>query len=943
MYRTGDLCRWRPNGNLEFLGRMDNQVKIRGFRIEIGEIEAVLRQAPHVRDTIVIVREDERGKRLVAYMVLDPEKTESSLDLIGDHLRRQLPDYMIPAAFVTLAQLPLTPNGKIDRRALPAPDTQRHEAVIAPRNSTESTLLTIWQDVLRQKSIGVTDNFFHIGGDSILSIQIVARARDAGLRITPKSLFQHQTIAELAAITKPLGTIVAEQDLVTGDVPLTPIQSRFFAQSRQEPHHYNQSMMLALDAGVDPIRLREAIRRLLDHHDALRLRFHHIDGTWRQWLDKPSAEIPLEVVDLSTYSRDEQASQREIHANRWQRSLDLSNSPLLRTALFLGHDDPRLLVIIHHLVVDGISWRILIEDLEKAYQNVRLPQKTTSFKTWALRLHDQGRTLVAHEQAYWEKLHGLSFARLPLEHAFGPNDYASAEHLDVQLDRATTLALLNRAPSAYHTQINDLLLTALTLAFHSWTGQISLRLNLEGHGREDILEPDIDVSRTVGWFTSVFPVHIVLPTTDIGEAIKSIKEQMHNIPRRGIGYGLLRFLSGKTFAEQNDDPELSFNYLGQFDQISGGSLVKALLAESTGKARSLRGSRAHLLDITGIVIDGQLQFQWSYSRNLHRAETIRQLADAFIHELQAIVDHCVNLLAASPRSEQHSPITSTLVPIRPTGTRLPIFCLPGAMGNAEYLFRLGHSLDPQQPFYALQAVGLHGESAPLRSVEAIAAHNIGTIKSVQPIGPYLLAGHSFGGKVAFEMARQLIKNGDQVLRVLLFDVSGPKDVSNRPESKWDEAQWPIGLAYALASMRGQEISLEHETLKQLDSNSRLQHLADELMRLEILPRDTDLRIVGNWLELFQIGLVTPYQPPRDIPVPLTLFRADVVLTSDPIALQEREDPTLGWQPWALGDMPVIQCPGHHGSMIVAPHVAILAQRISKHLQDLGISERMNRQ
>jgi amino acid adenylation domain-containing protein/non-ribosomal peptide synthase protein (TIGR01720 family) len=710
LYKTGDLCRYLPDtqgagsGNIEFLGRIDHQVKIRGFRIELGEIEALLSQHPKVLQVVVVVRQEggpsRPSKRLVAYLV---HEEAVSNDELRRHLASQLPAYMLPSAFVRLDTLPLTPNGKVDRRKLPAPHAvpQAHrlesEFVEGARTPTEALLATIWAELLTVEQaspehcrrISVHDNFFELGGDSILSIQIISRAKQAGLHFTPKQLFQHQTIAELAAVATHRGVRseaqqTSEQGVVTGSLPLTPIQQWFLAQQWLEPHHFNQSFLLEVKPDLSPILLRQAVAHLLLHHDVLRLRFSigqpqgiapTGDGQrWQQSLVAAEHTVPFEVVDLShrdasqsALSSEEQLTALESKANQLQASLNLSEGPLLRVALFRARGQDKLLIVIHHLAVDGVSWRILLEDLQTAYQQlasgekIELPAKTTSFKQWATLLNEQGPTVVANELAYWRSVGSTS--PLPVDYELGQNNIASAANISCVLEHSETQRLLKEVPAVYNTQINDLLLTALLLAFRAWTGESCLRLDLEGHGREELFEANdalpsdgVDLSRTVGWFTTIFPVLLSVESnilngigdpsslgTCLGEAIKSVKEQLRQIPNRGIGYGILRYLSS---APPQSPPilggkaaQVSFNYYGQFDQMSKGPLISGFAANSSLE-HSPQGTRPYLLEINGVVVDGRLQVDWTYSQNYHRAETIEQLANSFIDALQALIAHC---------------------------------------------------------------------------------------------------------------------------------------------------------------------------------------------------------------------------------------------------------------------------------------------------------------
>src|SRR5581483_9249325 len=476
LYRTGDLARYRADGSIEFLMRIDHQVKIRGFRIELGEIEAVLSQHPALYACTVIARTDHPGeKRLVAYLVLH-EGMQLSLNEIRHYLEERLPDYMVPTAYMFLQALPLTANGKIDRQALPSPDGLRPSldtSYVAPRTPVEANLEVIWARVLglAPSQVGIHDNFFALGGDSILSIQIISQMHALGLQCTLQQLFQYQTIAQLAQVVTSHESQRTEQGPVTGDVPLTPIQASFFQQPLPNYHHWNQDALFEVKQPLDIDFLRQALQVLVEHHDALRLRFTPSAQGWSQHnaAIEDGKHFLLHQVDLSMVADSDLAARIEATAAEAQRSMHLSHGPLLYAVwMDCGSGrSGRLLLIIHHLVVDGVSWRILVEDLHTAYlqlqrqQPVQLPAKTTSFRQWAQRLtaYAQLSSLDA-ELAYWSGLPWKSLSPLPRDFA-GSNLESDAQVYNVSLDPVATQALLQTVPAVYHTQIIEVLLTAL--------------------------------------------------------------------------------------------------------------------------------------------------------------------------------------------------------------------------------------------------------------------------------------------------------------------------------------------------------------------------------------------------------------------------------------------------------------------------------------------------
>jgi amino acid adenylation domain-containing protein/non-ribosomal peptide synthase protein (TIGR01720 family) len=572
------------------------------------------------------------------------------------YLEDRLPGYMAPSAFVMLKEMPLTSNGKIDRRKLPAPEVaprDLEETYVAPQTSIESQLTQIWSEILRVDQVGTHDNFFELGGDSILSIQIIAKANQAGIHITPRQMFQHQTIAELAAVAGSGLKNMAEQGVVTGRAPLTPIQRWFFDQDLPERGHYNQAVLLEVDRPLDPSLLSLVIGRLLERHDALRLRFAKNESEWEQSFAPAGAPLPFIVIDISALTGADQTGSIESASGAMQSTLDLSNGPLIRFALFdLGAGKPgRLLIIAHHLTIDAVSWRILLEDMQTAYEQLdrgvllKLPEKTSSFKQWGERLTESAQSAeFGREADFWyETLHGWE-SRLPVDYPGGENTEASAGDVLSSLTAEETQSLLQEAPALYHTQINDALMMALAQSVTEWTGERALLVDLEGHGREALFE-DIDLSRTVGWFSSLFPIRLDMDEfADPGGALMAIKEQLRKVPNRGIGYGMLRYLSRDPEAREKLSPahgaEITFNYFGQLDHFLSESSPFKPAQESLGQVFNLKGKRSHLLEVNAGVTEGRLCVRWVYSHNIHQRATIERLADSFTQSLRSLIAHC---------------------------------------------------------------------------------------------------------------------------------------------------------------------------------------------------------------------------------------------------------------------------------------------------------------
>ena len=613
MYRTGDVGWFTADGTLLLAGRKDHQVKVRGYRIELGDIEAALTSLDAVRDAVVVDRCDRAadGAYLAAYVSLRDEA--ATAEQILEALAGRLPEYMIPATCTVLPELPLTPNGKIDRKALPAPDrTSRPSGTTyaAPRTSEEQVLAGIWGEVLGVERPGIHDNFFAVGGDSILSMQIVSRAARAGFALTPRDVFQHQTIAELAAVARPSQTRTrAASRRQPGPAPLTPAQRQFFADVTVDRHHYNQSILLEVPAGFDADRCLRALDAVVQHHDALRLRFAEVEGAWQQTLAAAEPPALVEVHDLSGTPADQRSAAVDDIGARAQASLDIEHGPLLRSVLFdYGADQPgRLLIVIHHLAVDGVSWRVLFEDLATAYdalgrgEDVVLPPVSTSYLEWA-DAQIAPPAVVPSEPPY-------DRAR---------NTVESGAEATVVFDEATTRGFLNLTSQAYKTGPTEVLLAATAVACAEWTGSGRVLVDLERHGRD--VGADLDVTRTVGWFTATSPVLIDVPGDEIDpvEAVAIVKAQLRTasapLPRPGI---LLNY-HGRIDHEPRSDWQLS--------------------SDPHGPARSGRQRREYLLEINALVSDGRLRVTLAYSRNLHSAETIALLAGQLEQQVIALID-----------------------------------------------------------------------------------------------------------------------------------------------------------------------------------------------------------------------------------------------------------------------------------------------------------------
>lgn len=644
LYRTGDLARWRADGVIEYLGRLDAQVKIRGFRIEPGEIEAALRAQPGVLDAAVVTRDVAGGRQLVAYVV--GSTAQHSSDTCADALRATLPEYMVPSAFVILDALPLTPSGKLDRKALPEPQWTQRNSNAAPRTDIECALTEIWCKVLNHPTLGIEENFFERGGDSIIAIDVVSRARARGIELRPVDLFQHQTIAALARVARWQREKTAGALPQDAEIPLTPIQRWFFETTVPERHHWNQAVLLVPSATPDPVILEKALQVLCLHHGALRLRFTESEEEWRQRYGTSAESSLLMCAHLEPGV--DAADGIESMMAQVQSSLDIARGPLLRAALMMLGEGrgQRLLIAIHHLAVDGVSWRILLEDLQVLYQQIEsgkspaLAAATGSFASWSgalVRYASSARLL--QQLPYWQNAVAASHSSLPAEDANGCNQVATAHTLTASLDAAETQSLLTGVPAAVRMQASEILLTALAHTLCEWSKQDGVLIELEGHGREDLFD-DVDVTRTVGWFTSRFPVYLCPVFDNATRSLLAVKEQLRAVPDRGLGYGVLRYLTpaGRILGD-HVTPQVAFNYLGRFR--TGSSTWMTLAPEPVTHLQSASAERRNWLEISAAVHD-RLSIRWAYSRAIHATGEMQQLLDHFVATVRTLCAHCLS-------------------------------------------------------------------------------------------------------------------------------------------------------------------------------------------------------------------------------------------------------------------------------------------------------------
>ncbi|NHN25922.1 amino acid adenylation domain-containing protein [Flavobacterium jejuense] len=644
MYRTGDAGRWLSNGTIEIVGRIDDQVKIRGYRIELGEIGNQISAFDEIDKAVVVVNEKNDNKYLSAYYI---SPIEINLSMLKEFLSSRIPEYMIPTFFTRLEELPYTLNGKLDKKALPEPEMYISECV-ASSTFEEELLVEVWTQVLVADKIGVTDNFFSVGGDSIKSIQISSRLRSLGYEVSVKDILTSQNIRVLATKLRVLES-KSDQSMVTGEIILSPIQKWFFSKNTSDQHHFNQSVMLNFTDGIQEETVKAIFYKLQTHHDALRMVYKQDNGKVMQ----ENKSITDSSVSIRVFNLEGEENSEELlftEAEKMQSSIDIYNGSLMKLGLFHMNTGSRLLVIIHHLVVDGVSWRILLEDIDTLYQQIikketlLLPLKTDSFKSWTKNLqHYLKSKTFENSKIYWDNVIQNNVKPLKKDNPDGENTFKMNKVESFKLSKETTASLLSEVHVPFKTQINDILLSALLLSLNRLYNHNEFLIDLEGHGRQQLgLGENID--RTVGWFTSFYPILLEKKSNIISNIIKHVKETLRQVPNNGMDYIIRKYFAETSSEYQSKDEvtaQISFNYLGQFDnEIEGNSFCLAY--EAKGDEVSKNKVRDYDWDVSGIVSNGELSMGIMYSSQQYSKETIEKLMAFYNESILEIVEYCCN-------------------------------------------------------------------------------------------------------------------------------------------------------------------------------------------------------------------------------------------------------------------------------------------------------------
>ncbi|MER5357252.1 amino acid adenylation domain-containing protein [Streptomyces sp. NPDC002785] len=783
LYRTGDVVRRTRNGEIEYVGRNDAQVKINGLRIELGEVESVLATCPAVRECAVVAVADDRSpdsRRLIGYYAVDDGTTVDE-DEIFAALRATLMPGMVPSLLVRLDRpLPMTINGKLDTKALPRVGfSAKRVAYAAPRSRTEARLCQLWStQLLGGGTVGIDDDFFRSGGDSISALHLASQVqREAGRKVSVKDIFDFPTVRHfvdnvLAAPQGARGTAgeqgeQPEQGRLTGDCPLLPIQEWFFAKPLADRAWWNHNFAITTPT-LEVARLRTALAQLVAHHDAFSFRYRGTDGDASEVVQTytgGSPEVVLHELDVSAM-REEEISRR---LAEWQSGFDLTDGPTACVAYLHGYDDgtARVWFALHHLIVDSVSWHILAQDLEILYHGGELEEKTSSYRQWAQAL---ARYVPGEdERRLWaETARGLASAT---PGALSAQAGAVSHREEFALSPSDTRTLLTESHWAYDTDMNDLLLTATGLALQSVTGRATNYVTVEGHGRERF-DGAPDVRDTVGWFTTMYPLAVEADQEDLGRSILGTKQSIRRAPHHGVGYGVL---FGRYGSEQAPLPPVSFNYLGrlsdeeqQTPDATGGWRLDSAMSGSNISERN-READQFGLDVTMRCAGGRLVTV--VDSRLDRATTQR-----FTAELKVWLERLVAHTATAPgRGTGHAPAVPQAAPeeafdpyilVNEENAEHTLFVFPPGEGGAEsYLSNIAQRL-PGYRLVLFNNVHLH---SPMESFEALAEYYLEHVRHLRPSGPYSFVGWSFGGVLALEVSLQLARAGEKIDDLFLID------------------------------------------------------------------------------------------------------------------------------------------------------------------------------
>lgn len=695
IYRTSDLVRYLPDGNIEYIDRSDNQVKVRGFRIELSEIDNSLCKHPQIAQANTLMQVDKnKHKQLIAFIIkqknLQKKDSELNTEKIQGFLRKHIPGYAVPSLYYEVDRFPLTSSGKIDREKLitfqqhPLPPSKKE--IILPQNELEVLLANIWQKVLKLKVVSIHDNFFSLGGDSILAIQIISKVRQAGWILSAYQIFTYPTVAELASKIVKLKPIIETSINTSQFFSLSPIQYWFFNQPLVNKEQFSHICLLDVNLPINIMKLEKTFEILKKKYGALNVTFNQTKDGWQHCIKnwKSIKYKNLHVAKISNQTSEDSKKFIEQWTYNLQSEFNLTNGPLFQAVILIDKtsSQAKLLIAAHHLIIDGVSWRILLEDLEtlyykKDFSNTKKIIPSHTFKNWvgAISAYAQKHNFIS-EKNYWKKISNISY-KIPLDFELGPNLEKNTDIIQTCLDVEETYLLFKKAPKVYNIRFHKLLIAALTKTLANWTKSKAILLSLETHGREELFN-QVDISNTIGWFTNLFPALINSKKLDLDEYVQDIDIQLNKIASKSLTYGILRYLKKEGY-QLNINPPISFNYWGQFNKIF--SNASQFNFNWLRLVSAPENPRAHLIDIEAVINHGQLFIKWTYSQNFHLQSTIARLANELVANLK-------NLLINCGSNKAHNQLLTGFPPINLTTEQLKKLVEENEDANIEKIYPL---------------------------------------------------------------------------------------------------------------------------------------------------------------------------------------------------------------------------------------------------------------
>jgi len=950
MFRTGDVMGFSPEGKLIFIDRLDSQVNLHGTRIEPSEIEAKLRDLQIAKESVVALHRAPDGATNLVAFIVGYEGTSVDAATVRKQLSRYLPAAFVPTVIVPVSSLPMTTNGKVNRKNLLESlhvTNPTVPAYKAPYGVVEIRLARIWESVLGMAPIGITQSFVSLGGDSISALRIVSLASRHNINIHARDIFENETIERLAAaIGNDIRT--PAQPRFSGIATLTPIQRWFFRQDFVDPDHFTQAVLLGADGPLDSSLVRKSLSELVAHHDALRAMFFKDDhGEWAQFIsDSDEGLFNFEEILLEDGERIESAVLDASEAAAQHINL---SGPLV-CARLLTHErlkEYRLLLIIHHLVVDAVSWGILVEDFAQAYSNltfgsaVVLPPRTTALGDWAVKLerHTE-RGAYDRDEIYWiqQQRRGLAIRRPEWRRQGIAGLVGDGAVETISLDRNDTdqLASFGRSVGA---QFDEILLAALASATRRWVGTAELSINMERHGRE----PDSnygDIARTVGWFTCMFPVVLPCASDSAAHSLKEVRRILRSVPSGGVSYGALLSARGRKSAlDPSYAPTIGFNYLGRLDQFVGGSGLRPA-TEPLSRPRSLRQHRPHVFELSGHILAGQLILQLEYNAK----EYDEGYASGFLKDirstLKAFPEAPTPTVGTAPERGAIHQSKSRLVTLSRQKRSVPMVFVPGAGGSPFYLNKVVSLLKDSGPIYAFQAKGLDGMEEPHLSIVDMAIEYAETI--LRSDVPTLdVVGHSLGGWVGYQLCVELDRRGLVPRHLILLDTPAPPPYRfgvDNAWKDWTEEEWFSNTATTIARALGRDAKFDAHYFRERGSPVSETEAISKLRREGYIPGDIPAEVAIGFFRVTRASYKARedyFVGKANLKTPLTLLKASEPRHAQDYSLEEfRGSDCWGWKRLAE-HRNLVMIPGDHISILADPYVATTAKAIASAVEDMA--------